>query len=100
VCAGGWGAHRDAGDTRARVRRAVGSRAAPLCVLSLFRLQTAPTERSLGVLLLVFDSEFPTVTGTLGLPSKDSLNVFECGFTGTFGPLDAAAPKMTCSNYC
>jgi hypothetical protein len=45
-------------ETRARVRRAVGSRAAPLCVLSLFRLQTAPTERSLGVLLLVFDSEY------------------------------------------
>ena len=80
MCAGGWGAHRDAGDTRARVRRAVGSRAAPLCVLSLFRLQTGSTERSLGVLLLVFDSEFPTVNGTvlyLGLPSKDSLNVFK-----------------------
>ena len=81
VCAGGWGAHRDAGDTRARVRRAVGSRAAPLCVLSLFRLQTGSTERSLGVLLLVFDSEFPTVPVQyylyLGLPSKDSLNVFK-----------------------
>ena len=67
-------------ETRARVRRAVGSRAAPLCVLSLFRLQTGSTERSLGVLLLVFDSEFPSVTGTLlylGLPSKDSLNVFK-----------------------
>ena len=63
--AGGWGAHRDAGDTRARERRAMGSRAAR--AHRGLRLQTEWREKRVEIppsSLLYKEQLFETVAGS------------------------------------